>query len=135
MKQSIRYVLLPALILIPVLLLLFLLPEYSRGEGHYPLTGRYVETASGQHLLYRNTDTGAMRYVFLLPHEDPAMFDAFETGDPLRVQAAPRIQKTADDICYVNVWAPKKVRNTTDIPQLTDEVLIHIAELDVKFSP
>ena len=133
-KKSALYVLLPCLVLIPVLLLLLLVPKQGWGEGNYPLTGRYVETISGQHLLYRNTDTGEMRYVFLLPTEDTAMFDAFETGDAIRVQAAPRIEETEEGVCYVTVRAAKKARNTIDIPQLTDEVLDHIAELEARFS-
>lgn len=133
-KKSALYVLLPCLVLIPVLLLL-LVPKEGWKEGNYPLTGRYVETVSGHHLLYRNTDTGEMRYVFLLPKEDPAMFDDFETGDAIRVQGAPRIEETEEGVCHVAAWAPKKARNTIDIPQLTDEVLDHIAELDALFCP
>ena len=134
-KKPFLHILLPCLILIPVLLLLLLVPKQGWGEGNYPLTGRYVETPSGRHLLYRNTDTGEMRYVFLLPAEDAAMFNAFEPGDTIRVQSAPRIEETEERLCYVAVQAPKKVWDLATIPQLTDKVLAHIAELDSMFSP
>ena len=133
-RETVFNFLLPTIILIPMVLLLILVPRNAWTDGKYPLTGRYIETTSGQHVIYRNTDTGEMRFVFLIPKDNQTTFDDFKTGDAIRVQSEPRIQETDDGICYARVYEPKKVRDLATIPELTDEVLSHVESLAVKFS-
>ena len=133
-KDTLWRILLPSIILIPIILLLLFAPKNGWGSGNYVLTGRYIETTSGQHMIYRNTDTGEMRYVFMLPDGDPSMFDAFETGDPIRVQSEPLVQETDDGIHYARVYEPEKIRNSAKVPELTEEVLAHVENLSITFS-
>ena len=133
-KGTVLNLLLPSIILIPIVLLLFLIPKNGGGSGNFVLTGRYIETASGQHMIYRNTDTGDMRYVFMLPDGDAAMLDEFETGDPIRVQSVPLVQETDEGIHYARVYEPKKVRDSAKIPELTEEVLAHAEDLSGLFT-
>lgn len=134
LKKTILYTLLPNLLLVPTVLLLMLAPKDGWGEGSYSITGRYVETSSGQHMIYRNTDTGEMRYVFLLPRDDDAMFAPFETGDAIRVRSAPLIRETDSGLHYVEAFAPKKIWDLATIPKLTNDALAHIEILDAEFS-
>ena len=123
-KKQFLLFLLPCLVLIPVVLVLLLFPD--GGEGHYPITGRYVETADGQHMIYRNTDTGEGRYVLLLPRDDSTMFDEFQTGDAIRVHSSPRWEETSDGLWIATVYEPKKVWDLATIPKLTEEALLHM---------
>lgn len=133
-KNTILTALLPVIILVPIVLLMVLLPKGGK-TGNYSLTGRYIETTSGQHMIYRNTDTGEMRYVFMISNGEATMFDDFETGDAIRVQSEPRIQETDDGINYARVYNPEKVRESTKIPELTEDVLSHVESLSGKFNP
>ena len=123
-KKQFLLFLLPCLVLIPVVLVLLLFPD--GGEGQYPITGRYVETADGQHMIYRNTDTGEGRYVLLLPRDDSTMFDEFQTGDAIRVHSSPRWEETSDGLWIATVYEPKKVWDLATIPKLTEEALLHM---------
>lgn len=133
-RETALHLLLPSIILIPMILLVLLAPQRAWKSGYYPLTGRYIETSTGQHMIYRNTDTGEMRYVFMIPNDGASMFDDFETGDAIRVQSEPLIQETDDGIYYSRVYEPKKIRNTPQIPELTEDVLSYVESLDTKFS-
>jgi len=124
-KKQFLLFLLPCLVLIPVVLVLLLFPD-GGAEGHYPITGRYVETADGQHMIYRNTDTGEGRYVLLLPQDNDAMFDEFETGDAIRVHSSPRWEETSTGLWIATVYEPKKVWDLATIPKLTEEALLHM---------
>lgn len=126
-KKQFLLFLLPCLVLIPVVLVLLLFPD--GGEGHYPITGRYAETADGQHMIYRNTDTGKGRYVLLLPRDDDAMFDEFETGDAILVHSSPRWEEASADLWIATVYEPKKVRDLATIPKLTEEPLLLMENL------
>jgi len=125
-KKQFLLFLLPCLILIPVVLVLLLFPDGGAAEGHYPITGRYVETADGQHMIYRNTDTGEGMYVLLIPRDDDAMFDEFETGDAIRVHSSPRGEETSAGLYVAAVYEPKKVWDLATIPKLTEEALLHM---------
>lgn len=133
-KNTLLYILLPSLVLLPMVVLLLLAPKNGWTEGTYTATGRYVQTASGQHMLYRNTDTGECRYVLLLPR-DGAAFAAFETGDALRVRTAPRLEELDNGLCYTEAYEPKKVRDLITIPDLTEESLAYMEALAADFTP
>ena len=119
--------LLPCLVLIPSVLVILLFP--NGGEGNYPITGRYVETADGQHMIFRNTDTGEGRYVLLIPQDDESMFDGFETGDAICVQSLPNWKETPAGLLISTVYAPKKVWDLATIPKLTEEILLYMESL------
>ena len=134
-KHTLFYILLPSLVLIPMLLLLFLAPRSGWGEGHYPITGRYVETSAGWHMIHRNTDTGECCYVVLLPRDDASMFDNFETGDAIRVSSSPRMEELESGLCYTEVYEPRKVWDLATIPELTEESLTYMESLVAEFGP
>ena len=127
-RKTVLTILLPSLILIPMVLLLLLFPDGWK-DGQYPITGRYVETSYGQHMIYCDPDNNEMRYFLLLPRDDNSMFDGFETGDAIRVNSSPRWEGTESGLYIVTVFEPKKVWDLATIPELTEEVLLHMETL------
>ena len=133
-KTALQQLLLPGLVLLPMIALLLLAPKNGWTEGTYTATGRYVLTASGHHMLHRSTDTGEYCYVLLLPRDEED-FAAFETGDALRVRTAPLLEELDNGLCYTEAYEPKKVRDRSTIPDLTEESLAYLEALAVDFTP
>jgi hypothetical protein len=132
-KTALQQLFLPSLVLLPMIALLLLAPKNGWTEGTYTATGRYVLTASGHHMLHRSTDTGEYCYVLLLPRDEDA-FAAFETGDALRVRTAPLLEELDSGLCYTEAYEPKKVRDRSTIPDLTEESLAYLEALAVDFT-
>lgn len=123
-KKQFLLFLLPCLVFISVALVLLLFPD-GETEGHYHITGRYVKTADGQHMIYRNTDTGEGRYVLLLPRDNDACLTNLKPAMPYSFIPRPAGRKLPPACMSL----PKKVWDLATIPKLTEEIFLHMEML------